>query len=668
MAETTTITAASANGATPDATDKTVTALPPTATQQPTPPTSNRPRTPFHQIHALPVPIRTFPLPTFFPNNPISLAHLVWAWVRQVVSPPAAEPSTVHIGVWDPATGSVHVNDPKSIRVLWEQGFFGKGTLSRSEPNWMKRELGRRGASRAGNVSEERTEARREERRMAKWERAKTELEAIEQQRLEEARLQDAPSAQVADQLRPLERAQVPEQVHLPAELQEVTEEPTLHVAPVSKPVVVSTIKGARPPTGPAELLALPNSPLDLIQDPSTTFIFVNPKPPVGPVELLALPNSQADLSPKLVTATIPPLDDKTAFNQAPSDAPLPAADGLTNGVLVNGHTRPNGTTKDKLVLSTEASASEASPLTSMAAQANGAAPSISSSLPSSESIVVSTAQGNGPQPQKRRKSVRFSPEVESTTFQHHDPPRLSPDRLPKSTAEVVNGNVNGSLSLPSPPSHEPTANTVAATPVLEAAVNTTEIPNKEQFQLAPEEAFFLVFAMGVLSVVDPVTFAPIATDKLLTLFRAQSHFPPQQVALSLQPQDPFLVNYAVYHHFRSLGWVPRHGIKFGVDWILYQRGPVFDHSEFGIMIMPSFSDKHWKETKFEAPRRSWSWLMGVNRVLSHVLKALVLVYVDVPSPATFDEAMRQGGIAAALEKYTIREVMVRRFSVNRNR
>ena len=59
---------------------------------------------------------------------------------------------------------------------------------------------------------------------------------------------------------------------------------------------------------------------------------------------------------------------------------------------------------------------------------------------------------------------------------------------------------------------------------------------------------------------------------------------------------------------------------------------------------------------------------MGVNRVLSHVLKSLVLVYVDIPSPTVFDEEMQRGGIAAALKLYTIREVMVRRFSANRNR
>jgi tRNA-splicing endonuclease subunit Sen2 len=43
---------------------------------------------------------------------------------------------------------------------------------------------------------------------------------------------------------------------------------------------------------------------------------------------------------------------------------------------------------------------------------------------------------------------------------------------------------------------------------------------------------------------------------------------------------NPFLVNYAVYHHFRSLGWVVKGGIKFCVDLLLYKRGPVFHHAE----------------------------------------------------------------------------------------
>jgi tRNA-splicing endonuclease subunit Sen2 len=46
-----------------------------------------------------------------------------------------------------------------------------------------------------------------------------------------------------------------------------------------------------------------------------------------------------------------------------------------------------------------------------------------------------------------------------------------------------------------------------------------------------------------------------------------------------LRPDDPFLVSYVTYHHFRSLGWVVKPGIKFAADWLLYRRGPVFSHS-----------------------------------------------------------------------------------------
>jgi tRNA-splicing endonuclease subunit Sen2 len=61
---------------------------------------------------------------------------------------------------------------------------------------------------------------------------------------------------------------------------------------------------------------------------------------------------------------------------------------------------------------------------------------------------------------------------------------------------------------------------------------------------------------------------------------------------------------------------------------------------------------------------------MGTTRVLSHVLKSCVLVYVDIPPPPVFDAAINdpKGGIAAALGRYRIREVNVRKWSANRNR
>ncbi|CAJ0868179.1 13528_t:CDS:2, partial [Entrophospora sp. SA101] len=37
---------------------------------------------------------------------------------------------------------------------------------------------------------------------------------------------------------------------------------------------------------------------------------------------------------------------------------------------------------------------------------------------------------------------------------------------------------------------------------------------------------------------------------------------------------------YVAYHYFRSLGWVVRCGMKFGVDYVLYEKGPPFKHSQ----------------------------------------------------------------------------------------
>jgi tRNA-splicing endonuclease subunit Sen2 len=59
-----------------------------------------------------------------------------------------------------------------------------------------------------------------------------------------------------------------------------------------------------------------------------------------------------------------------------------------------------------------------------------------------------------------------------------------------------------------------------------------------------------------------------------------QSIHSPPMLNLPARFDNPFLVNYAVYHHYRALGWVVKNGIKFCVDLLLYKRGPVFSHAE----------------------------------------------------------------------------------------
>lgn len=44
-------------------------------------------------------------------------------------------------GVLDPDTQSVWVSDAQDMEVLFNRGFFGKGTLSRSDPSWRSRRI-----------------------------------------------------------------------------------------------------------------------------------------------------------------------------------------------------------------------------------------------------------------------------------------------------------------------------------------------------------------------------------------------------------------------------------------------------------------------------------------------------------------------------------------------
>lgn len=396
---------------------------------------SSKPRHPsIHEIYKQPAPLRTFPFPTLT-NNPLSLVHLAATWLRQLLSPPPAEPSVVHTAYWDNETRTISVTDEKSMEALWQQGFYGKGNLSRSEPNWLKREKIRQGVAQ-GKVSEANTEKRREDRIRAKWERARVEQEALERQRLEESRLLAAAAA-----------------------------------AAVEQPAALAGLR----------LL-----------------------PPVGPLELLALPNSHVELA-------------------AYSRASRSEENFDESGLSVNG------------------------------SGSSGNDDAESNTTVSSDSAEL-----------KRRKSVRFSPNVESTIFQHTDPPSpprsVSSSSLKAETVPASNGTVTSEMaSALSAPQTSPKAAVEAL-----ATVETTVI-NKEHLQLALEEAFFLTFALGALKVVDTATQAVIPTRDLFTLLRQHSYFPPRMPE-ALQPDDPFLVNYVVYHHFRSLGWVPRPGVKFGVD------------------------------------------------------------------------------------------------------
>ncbi|KAL4927784.1 chromatin-binding protein RAD9 [Aspergillus undulatus] len=186
-------------------------------------------------------------------------------------------------------------------------------------------------------------------------------------------------------------------------------------------------------------------------------------------------------------------------------------------------------------------------------------------------------------------------------------------------------------------------------------------IDNEEHLQLSNEEAFFLVYGLGALHIFDKNRKTVLSSNFLLTLFCHHSYSPPRELTSGLKSDDPFLVSYIVYHHFRSLGWVVRSGVKFGVDYLLYNRGPVFSHAEFAVVVIPSYDHPYWSETKERKAEcaskqaRSWWWLHCVNRVQAQVKKTLVVCYVEIPPPSQDLEAASASRleIGALLARYS---------------
>ena len=202
-----------------------------------------------------------------------------------------------------------------------------------------------------------------------------------------------------------------------------------------------------------------------------------------------------------------------------------------------------------------------------------------------------------------------------------------------------------------------------------EEEADEAPLENEEHLQISNEEAFFLVYSLGVLQVYDREENKPIPTSSLFPLLCNHSHFPPRAPPAELKPDDPFTMSYVVYHHFRSLGWIVRSGVKFGTDYLLYNRGPVFSHAEFAVIIIPSYSHSYWSETEerreytTSQQARSWWWLHCVNRVQAQVKKSLVLCYVEVPPPSSSSD-----DIGALLGRYRVREFLLRRWIPNRSR
>ena len=168
-------------------------------------------------------------------------------------------------------------------------------------------------------------------------------------------------------------------------------------------------------------------------------------------------------------------------------------------------------------------------------------------------------------------------------------------------------------------------------------------IMSLEYLQLQKTEVFFLRFALNAINL-------ELSLSQLFS--ECCDH--------NISPNNPFILEYVVYHHYRSLGWCVRSGIKFGCDMLLYKRGPPFSHAEHAVLIMSDTS-------------HDWSSISSISRVIGGVKKNLVLAFIDGPTTEEFDAVVNSSysineKLYNIFKLYRITEILYRRWIPSRNR
>ncbi|XP_072176088.1 uncharacterized protein [Diadema setosum] len=170
--------------------------------------------------------------------------------------------------------------------------------------------------------------------------------------------------------------------------------------------------------------------------------------------------------------------------------------------------------------------------------------------------------------------------------------------------------------------------------------------PIYEYLQLSYEEAFFLSYGLGCLSLED-------SNKKQLDLSEMWRMFS------RLQPS--FVPNYVVYHYFRSKGWVPKTGLKFGADFIIYKKGPPFYHASYcAYVTMVNEEDVE----QGGITKMNWTSLIGMDRVIENASKELMFCFVIKPSSLS----KRDLESPACIPHFRVQEMLLKRWVPSRER
>ncbi|KAI8927352.1 hypothetical protein BC831DRAFT_452568 [Entophlyctis helioformis] len=234
-----------------------------------------------------------------------------------------------------------------------------------------------------------------------------------------------------------------------------------------------------------------------------------------------------------------------------------------------------------------------------------------------------------------------------------------------------------------------------------QAAISASVDSDPEVYRLMLEEAFFLAYAFGCISVHDAADAlkTPLDIESLWSQCRqVRKQLHTGHAFMNSEPPEPgaagagtgtadmegaagaatdFAVHYAVYHYYRSHGWVVKSGHLFGADFVLYRKGPIFRHSDYAVVIQmtrepppPPLLAPHQQaggQTRDEriGGGMTWQTVQWTNRVCSTAKKQTLLCHVVVPHDM---DLSRELGSVACLRRLRIWDVAVGRWQPERSR
>jgi tRNA-splicing endonuclease subunit Sen2 len=124
-----------------------------------------------------------------------------------------------------------------------------------------------------------------------------------------------------------------------------------------------------------------------------------------------------------------------------------------------------------------------------------------------------------------------------------------------------------------------------------------------------------------------------------------------------------FVKRYCAYRHYRDLGWIPRSGLKYGTDFLLYEYAPDVDHAAYQVVVVAVDGSTGGLLTSLSphgAPH--WRTISTVNRIAAGVLKRMAVCYV------TFPDAGADFGDVAVAGAASLSAVVVKRWAPHRAR